>query len=105
RRIPWSTWTGATARLPVPIRRAASRSAEPDRVDDVLKGLGYVGIQTAALGDWRRFGPALLGLQPAEQTPTSCTFRMDAVARRVFVREGEIEGGEFYGWEVRDAAD
>lgn len=70
----------------------------------MLKSLGYVGIQTAALPDWRRFGCALLGLQPAEQTATSMTFRMDAIARRLFVHEGEIEGGEFFGWEVRDAA-
>jgi 2,3-dihydroxybiphenyl 1,2-dioxygenase len=70
----------------------------------VLKGLGYVGIQTALLDNWRRFATSLLGLQEAEQTPTTCTFRMDAVARRWFVRQGEVEGAEFHGWEVPDAA-
>ncbi len=70
----------------------------------MLKGLGYVGVQTAALDDWRRFAVTLLGLQLAEQTPTSLTFRMDAAAWRLFVREGQAEGGEFFGWEVRDAA-
>jgi 2,3-dihydroxybiphenyl 1,2-dioxygenase len=93
------------ARSPAPIRRAAFRNAEPDCVGNgMLKGLGYVGVQTAALEDWRRFGVELLGLQLAERTPESLTFRMDAVARRLFVREGEAEGGEFYGWEVDDAA-
>lgn len=93
------------ASSPAPIRRAASRSAAPDRVDgNVLKGLGYLGIQTAALADWRRFATDLLGLQLAEATSTSCTFRMDAVARRLWVREGPAESGEFHGWEVRDAA-
>jgi 2,3-dihydroxybiphenyl 1,2-dioxygenase len=69
-----------------------------------LLGLGYVGIRTAALEDWRRFGTTLLGLQPTEESGASLTFRMDAVARRLFLREGPGEAVDFYGWEVRDAA-
>lgn len=70
----------------------------------LLQGLGYVGIRTAALEDWRRFGTGLLGLQSTDESRASLAFRMDAVARRLFVREGSNEGAEFYGWEVRDAA-
>jgi 2,3-dihydroxybiphenyl 1,2-dioxygenase len=73
-------------------------------VNDTLAGLGYVGVQTAALEQWHRFGAELLGLQPTRQSGSLLTFRMDDVASRLFMREGAGEAVEFLGWEVRDSA-
>ena len=69
-----------------------------------LKSLGYVGIKSKALDDWRAFGPEFLGLQVADRTRSGLAFRMDDRAQRVVVASGDYDGAEFFGWEVADTA-
>ncbi len=53
--IRWCTWTVATAPSPAPIRQEAFPADGFDRVNDTPTGLGYVGVQTAALDQWHLF--------------------------------------------------
>jgi 2,3-dihydroxybiphenyl 1,2-dioxygenase len=66
-------------------------------------GLGYVGICTTSLEDWRSFGTQLLGLQLDQPSSGLLGFRMDEAANRLAVREADSDGIDYYGWEVRDA--
>lgn len=65
-----------------------------------IVGLGYVGIQTNSLEDWRGFGKRLLGLQLAEDSRSGLRFRMDDASHRFLVREGRKDGPDYYGWEL-----
>ena len=65
-------------------------------------GLGYVGVRTASLEDWRQFGTRLLGMQAQPLASNRLGFRMDDAANRLAVREANDEGVDYYGWEVRD---
>jgi 2,3-dihydroxybiphenyl 1,2-dioxygenase len=66
-------------------------------------GLGYVGVRTASLDDWRSFGTRLLGMQTQQLSSGLIGFRMDDAANRLTVREAGDDGIDYYGWEVRDA--
>jgi len=66
-------------------------------------GLGYVGVRTASLQDWRDFGTQLLGMQAQSLASKLLSFRMDDAANRLLVRQADHDGVDFYGWEVRDA--
>ena len=70
---------------------------------NLIRGLGYVGVQTASLDAWRDFGAGLLGLQPAPVSRGALALRMDEAAGRLLLREGSHEAPEFIGWEVRDS--
>lgn len=69
-----------------------------------LKNLGYVGIRSKSLDDWRTFGPQFLGLQLVDRTQSSLAFRMDDRAQRIIVASGNGDGADFFGWEVENAA-
>lgn len=66
-------------------------------------GLGYVGVRTASLEDWRDFGTRLLGMQAQPLASKLLGFRMDDAANRLAVREANDDGIDYYGWEVRGA--
>lgn len=66
-------------------------------------GLGYVGVRTAALDEWRGFATGLLGLQAQPLASGLLGFRMDDAAQRLALRAADDDGVEHYGWEVRDA--
>lgn len=69
----------------------------------LIQSLGYVGVRTRALEDWRDFGTRFLGAQLADETARAFRFRMDDAAHRLTVREGSDEAVEHYGWEVASA--
>lgn len=69
-----------------------------------LRGLGYVGITSTALDDWRGFGPDFLGLQLVDRTRSNLAFRMDDREQRIVVAAGDYDGAAFFGWEVADSA-
>lgn len=66
-------------------------------------GLGYVGVRTVALDEWRAFATGLLGLQAQPLASGLLSFRMDDAAHRLALRAADDDGVDHYGWEVRDA--
>ena len=69
-----------------------------------LKSLGYVGIKSRSLDDWRSFGPQFLGLQLVDRSRSNLAFRMDDRQQRIIVTADQQNGADFFGWEVEDAA-
>ena len=69
-----------------------------------IRALGYVGVRARNLDDWDSFGTGLLGLQVAERTSSTISFRMDDRRQRLLVQAGGDGGAAFFGWEVADAA-
>ena len=69
-----------------------------------LKNLGYVGVRSKVIDDWRTFGPDFLGLQLVDRTRSNLAFRMDDREQRIIVAAGDRDGADFFGWEVEDAA-
>ena len=65
-----------------------------------LLGLGYVGVSTDRLDDWRSYGRDILGLQPIDRTASLLAFRMDDRRQRIFVGEDGGAGCQCYGWEL-----
>lgn len=66
-------------------------------------GLGYVGVRTPTLDEWRDFGTQLLGMQVQPLASRLLSFRMDDAVNRLLVRQADHDGVDYYGWEVRDA--
>jgi 2,3-dihydroxybiphenyl 1,2-dioxygenase len=69
-----------------------------------LQALGYVGLGSPDLDDWRQFGTGLVGLQAVERTSSLLAFRMDDRKQRIVIDRSLPEGERFFGWEVADAA-
>lgn len=69
-----------------------------------LKSLGYVGVRSKTLDDWRSFGPGQLGLQLVDRTRSNLAFRMDDREQRLIVTSGDHDGADFFGWEAEDSA-
>jgi 2,3-dihydroxybiphenyl 1,2-dioxygenase len=70
-----------------------------------IQALGYAGFGSAALDDWRQFGTGLVGLQAVERGNSLLAFRMDDRKQRIVIDRAMPDGGRFFGWEVKDAAD
>src|SRR5215467_12254093 len=68
-----------------------------------LQALGYVGIRTRRLEDWRAYAGRFLGMQLTDQSRTTLAFRMDDRKQRVVIEQGETDAPSFYGWEVESA--
>ena len=69
-----------------------------------LLALGYVGVTSDKLDDWRSFATSLLGMQVGEAGCGGLELRMDDHRQRFFVTPGSGEGCRLFGWEVLDAA-
>jgi 2,3-dihydroxybiphenyl 1,2-dioxygenase len=69
-----------------------------------VRSLGYVGVDSARLDDWRAFGSEVVGMQVVPDTGDSVHLRMDDRFSRWIVLPSEREGLGFIGWEVADAA-
>ncbi|MES2195795.1 MAG: VOC family protein [Pseudomonadota bacterium] len=70
-----------------------------------IQALGYAGFGSSALDDWRQFGTGLVGLQAVERGNSLLAFRMDDRKQRIVIDRAMPDGGRFFGWEVKDAAD
>jgi 2,3-dihydroxybiphenyl 1,2-dioxygenase len=70
-----------------------------------IQALGYAGFGSSALDDWRQFGTGLVGLQAVEHGNSLLAFRMDDRKQRIVIDRAMPDGGRFFGWEVKDAAD
>lgn len=70
-----------------------------------LLSLGYAGVGSRDITDWKHVGAEIVGLQCVDVTSTKLGFRMDDRKRRILV-DGEMEEGVcFFGWEVANADD
>ena len=90
----------APARLPGLGRRGRRLHAGflNERPIMLLQSLGYVGVETTRLDEWRVFGPRIMGLEVADATASSLAFRMDDRKQRILVDQGSADGAVFYGW-------
>jgi len=70
-----------------------------------LMSLGYAGVGSRNIAEWKQLGTEIVGLQCVDVTSTKLGFRMDDRKRRILI-DGEIEDGHsFFGWEVADTTD
>jgi 2,3-dihydroxybiphenyl 1,2-dioxygenase len=69
-----------------------------------LQALGYIGIRANRLDDWASYATRFLGMQLAEKSASSLTFRMDDRKQRVIVNADADGGPGFFGWEAGNAA-
>lgn len=69
-----------------------------------LQFLGYFGVGSADLDDWRDFGTGLVGFQAIEESRTHLSFRMDDRKQRIFIDKSLPVGTRIFGWEVKDAS-
>lgn len=73
-----------------------------------LIGVGYVGIESTKLDEWRQYGPEIMGFQIApspESDPDSLYLKMDDRRHRLAFHPGEIERVIYIGWEARQRFD
>src|ERR1700712_6085351 len=67
------------------------------------QSLGYFGVGSSNLEDWREFGTGLVGFQAVDRSRSLLSFRMDDRKQRVVVDKSLPEGTRFFGWEMADA--
>jgi 2,3-dihydroxybiphenyl 1,2-dioxygenase len=64
-----------------------------------VHGLGYLGIVANDIGEWRRFGSDLLGLQPVDHDG-ELRFRLDERSWRIAVTQGDVPGLAYLGFDT-----
>lgn len=67
-------------------------------------GMGYLGIETSKLEEWRTYGPEVMGFQLAaspQTDPDSLYFRTDDRRHRFALHPGKIDRIAYIGWEAR----
>jgi len=70
-----------------------------------ITALGYLGIRSGKLDDWRHFAGKLLGMQLTDQGGKNLSFRMDDRKQRLVVSDEPGETLAFMGWEVSRKSD
>jgi 2,3-dihydroxybiphenyl 1,2-dioxygenase len=70
-----------------------------------LIALGYIGVETAKIDDWREFAGGLLGMQLVDKTRDRLAFRMDDRRQRLIIHGGRPDGLAFMGFEVAERSD
>jgi 2,3-dihydroxybiphenyl 1,2-dioxygenase len=68
-----------------------------------LKSLGYVGIASEKVEEWRTFATKWLGMQCVDAGPDRASFRVDERVPRMVVDRTLPAGGHYFGWEVDDS--
>ena len=70
-----------------------------------LRSLGYIGVQSDRLDDWKSFATRLLGMQQVDRAGSMLAFRMDDRKQRLVVDSAPSGLQGFLGWEVAQAHD
>lgn len=68
-----------------------------------LRGIGYLGFESAKIDEWRDYGPNVLGLgigKSPEDDPDSLYLRMDDRRFRLAFHPGPIDKIAYIGWEA-----
>jgi len=71
----------------------------------VIRSLAYLGFTSPNVGEWRTFGPEILGAQVVDATDAHVRLRIDDAAWRLAIHEGEANDVAYIGWDVGGAAD
>ena len=66
--------------------------------------LGYFGIESSRVDDWRAFGGRFLGMQPVELGAGHLALRMDERSQRFLVNPSARDAMAYFGFELADAA-
>jgi hypothetical protein len=66
--------------------------------------LGYLGIESTHVDDWRWYGGDFLGMQPTALGAGHLALRMDERSRRLIVHPSARNGMAYFGFELADAA-
>lgn len=74
-----------------------------DRVMNVI-ALGYLGLESARLGDWQSYCTEFLGMMDVTETDGHLRFRVDERSWRISVQDGPQEDVAFVGLEAVDSA-
>jgi 3,4-dihydroxy-9,10-secoandrosta-1,3,5(10)-triene-9,17-dione 4,5-dioxygenase len=70
-----------------------------------VRGLGYLGLETADVVGWTRFATEVLGLMVApHSTDDVVQLKMDELPHRITITHGERDQLAYTGWELPDAA-
>ncbi len=67
-----------------------------------VKSLGYIGIASNRLAEWRAYCTGFLGLMDVSREADDLRFRMDDLGWRIKVRAGEKEDLVFVGFDARN---
>jgi 2,3-dihydroxybiphenyl 1,2-dioxygenase len=67
-----------------------------------VKSLGYIGIESMKMNEWRTYCTDFMGLMEVSQKTDELRFRMDDIGWRISVNEGEKEDLSFAGFDARD---
>jgi len=70
-----------------------------------ITALGYLGVRSDRLEDWRSFAGGLLGMQLVDRGGKLAAFRMDDRKQRLVVSDEPGETLAFMGWEVETKDD
>jgi len=70
-----------------------------------IVALGYLGIRSDRLEDWRDFAGKLLAMQAIDRGGKALAFRMDDRMQRLLISDEPGEMLAFMGWEVTDRDD
>jgi len=74
-------------------------------MSDLVRGLGYLGLESQSLSGWEAFATQVLGLMVAPHSSDSLLqLKMDERPHRLSVRPGEKDRLVYTGWEVANEA-
>jgi extradiol dioxygenase len=69
----------------------------------MINSFAYVGFVSPAAGEWRAFGPEVLGAQLVDRTDGAVALRVDDRAERIVVHPGDVNDVAYFGWDCGDA--
>ena len=69
-----------------------------------VRSLGYIGIESNKLNEWRTYCIDFLGLMDMSRSDNELRFRLDDQSWRVCVQQGDSEDLIFAGYDARDEA-
>ena len=70
-----------------------------------IQSLGYLGVRSDRLDDWKHFAGKILAMQMADKGGRQLSFRMDDLIQRLVISDEPGETLAFIGWEVEEKSD
>ncbi len=67
-----------------------------------VKSLGYIGIESMKMDEWRTYCTDFMGLMDVSAGSDELRFRMDDIGWRISIKEGDKEDLSFAGFDTRD---
>ena len=70
-----------------------------------IQSLGYLGVRSDRIDDWKYFAGKVLAMQLADRGGSQLSFRMDDLVQRLIISDEPGETLAFIGWEVEKKPD